>query len=223
MDPLAYVNPTDQAVFLIKLLVNVAPVAFYFLALGLLNSQSSPRLVSGRSDFIVLTLVFVPVLVWPVPMLATRGLWPVLLGCGVLAGVAFTALLPHRHGSWVIYNIATPRCRRLLEAALREIGCDFRRTDDGYDLPSEKLHIGLSPLPLLRNVTLHFRPPVGREQIAEQLRLALERRLDGVQLLPTATGTCLVVLGVALLILPVWLVGRHMDIIVQAIGNLLPA
>ena len=76
---------------LLQVIINLAPIAVYFLVLGLVNSLARPMLVDARSDFLVLTLVFVPVMVWPVPFLVGNGLWWVVLvgltiGAGAMRG-----------------------------------------------------------------------------------------------------------------------------------------
>ena len=216
-------NPYDQAIFVLKVFINIAPIALYFLVLGLLNSQPRPRLVSGRNDFIALTLVFVPMLVWPVPLLLAHNLWPLLL-VGLLAlAAAFLALLPAKRSSWVIYNITEPRCRRHLEHALACLHPDYRRRDGGYWIPSHQLSIHVASFAPLRNVTLYIRlnrknPPV---VILDRLRDNLEAQLHVLGLLPSPTGACLLLVGVLLLMLPLWMINHHADVIVEAITHLL--
>jgi len=218
-------NTYDQAVFLLRLIVNVAPVAIYFLAIGLMNTQSRPRLVSGRSDFIALTLVFVPVLVWPVPILIQLRLWWVLaVGLIVVSG-GFWALLPPRWGHWVVYNISDRRCRRILDDALAALALSAHHDASGLTVEAGNLRIELASFGLLNNVTLYFRPISGTadESLILHIRREFAARLETVSLLPSATGACLVMVGVGLLLVPLWMMSRHMQAIVEIVSRLLSA
>jgi len=213
----------DEVVFVLKVFVNVAPVAVYFLVLGLLNSQPCPRLVNGRSDFVALTLVFVPMLVWPAPVLLRHGLWPLLLAGLLAAVVGFCALLPAKWSGWVIYNVTERRCRRHLENALTACGLTYEVTDGGYVVADGQVRIRLASFALLQNVSVHFEfrekhPPTA---LLHRLRAALEAQLHGLALLPSASGACMLALGVLLLILPLWMMNNHVDAIVETITRLL--
>ena len=52
----------QQVILVLKVLVLVAPIAVYFMLLGLLNSQPTPRLINARSDFLILTAALCPLL-----------------------------------------------------------------------------------------------------------------------------------------------------------------
>ncbi|MBN1346913.1 MAG: hypothetical protein JXQ73_29760 [Phycisphaerae bacterium] len=216
----------EQAVFLLRLVINVAPVAVYFLALGLVNTQARPRLVSGRSDFIALTLVFVPVLVWPVPLLIKYQLWWVVVAALCLGGAVFWWLLPQRLSNWVVYNITERRCRRMLSEALARMGLAATEDEQGLTVTSANLRIDLAGFGLLNNVTLYFSPLHGKHLDAarlHRLRAELDDRLNTVSLLPSPTGACLVMLGVGLLIVPLWMMSQHMNAIVEIFTRLLSA
>jgi hypothetical protein len=218
-------NTHDHAVFLLRLVINVAPVAVYFLAMGLVNTQSRPRLVSGRNDFIALTLVFVPVLVWPAPILIQLHLWWVLAIGLIVAAVGFWALLPPQWGNWVVYNITEHRCRRILDDALGRLGLAAHHDSTGLTVEKANLQIDLTSFGLLNNVTLYFRPIYGvrDEALLSRIRQEFAARLETVSLLPSATGACLVMVGVSLLIVPLWMMSRHMDVIVEIVSRLLSA
>lgn len=215
----------EQAVFFLRVVINIAPVAVYFLILGLVNTQAKPRMISGRSDFVTLTLVFVPVLVWPVPVLVQRELWWVVAAglCG--GGAVFWSLLPERLSNWVIYNISEQRCRRMLRNALARMGLSPDEDELGLSVGPKNLRIDLSGFGMLNNVTVYFRPTHGQLDQALLIRLRKEfsDQLDTVSLLPSPTGACLVMLGVSLLIVPLWMMSRHMDAIVEVVSRLLSA
>jgi len=215
----------SQVLFLFKVALNLAPVAVYFLVLGLVNSHAHPRLIGARSDFLALTLVFVPILVWPVTVLATSQFWWVWVA-GLLVGAGvFWKMLPDRCAGWVIYNISEFRARKVLQAALRRLGWPHTWQGRSVWLPGLGLHVDVSGFSLLKNVTLHLRP---RHALTEadmrrcsELRAELETLLQEQQLLPSLTGSCLVVLGIGLMILPLWMMSRHMSAIVEVVHRLL--
>jgi hypothetical protein len=215
----------EQAVFFLRVVINIAPVAVYFLALGLVNTQARPRLVSGRSDFIALTLVFIPVLVWPVPILIASGLWWVVLAGLCIGGAVFWAMLPERMSNWVVYNITERRCRRLLKDALARMGLAASEDPLGLVVESRNLRVDLNGFGLLNNVSVYLRPIQGELDEAWLLRLRAEfdEQLGTMSLLPSPTGACLVMLGVGLLIVPLWMMSRHMDAIVEIVSRLLSA
>jgi len=197
----------------------VAPIAIYFLLLGLVNSHARPCLVSSRSDFISLTIVMAPLLIAPMPALANRSLWWLLALEVLLAGWAFFAMLPGRWDGWVIYNISGRRCRAAVEAALRDLGWGGSWKGDVWR--GEIGELALSSIPLLRNVTLHTGRLSRRsaERLAE-LDRALQHRLMRIEQLPSTAGACLLVLGVALLAMPIWMMGRHIQDVVEAVVHL---
>jgi hypothetical protein len=197
----------------------VAPIAVYFLFLGLVNSHSRPCRVSSRADFTSLTIVMLPLLVAPIPALARASLWW-LLGLEVgLAAWAFFALLPRGGDGWVIYNISAPRCRAVIEAAMADAGWAGRWNGDTWRGDAGALH--LTSVPLLRNVTIHLELSggTGDGRVAAFDR-ALERRLMRIEQLPSTTGACLLLVGVALLALPIWMMGRHIQDVVEAMVHL---
>ncbi len=218
-------DASDQVIFLLKVVINIAPVAVYFLVLGLVNSQAHPVLVNARSDFQVLTLVFVPLLVWPIPYLVDGGHWWALC-CGVLIATGgFWRLLPGRADGWVLYNVTEEQGRAMLHRALSACGLASRARGGGFDVPTAGLHIEVSSFSLLRNVTLRARwngDRIDMERFAS-LGVGLHRQMQRQSLLPSATGGCLMVLGVSLMIVPLWLMSRHIDAIVEIVQQLLLA
>ncbi len=197
----------------------VAPIALYFLFLGLVNSHARPCLVSSRADFTSLTIVMLPLLVAPMPALVRASLWWLLIAEVGLAAWVFCAMLPGRLDGWVVYNISSARCRATIDAVLAELGWTGRWTGDSWRGAGGELH--LTSLPLLRNVTIHLELG-GRDaapRIAD-LDEALQRRLMRIEQLPSTTGACLLLLGVALLTLPMWMMGRHIQDVVEAMVHL---
>lgn len=210
-----------QANDVLMLVACVAPVAIYFLTLGLVNSHSRPYLVSSRSDFISLSIVLAPVLVLPVPLLAQATLWWLLLLVVVALAGVFAWMLPSAEAGFVVYNITRPYCMRLIKAAIHRLGWvghwhgRFWQSDDG----AFKIHI--RDFALLRNVTVHCEAPAdSRTDRVATLSNEMQQRLSGVSQLPSTMGACLVVLGLGLMVLPLWTVGRHIDDLVDAMSRL---
>ena len=114
-------DSSDQVVFVLQLIIALGPLAVYFLGLGLVNSQAHPCLVRARSDFVLLAVAFVPVIIAPVLLLVQHG--HPLIALLVVAAVAgiFAAPAAARSGIWVVYNISLlavpPRARAVLPSA----------------------------------------------------------------------------------------------------------
>lgn len=217
----------DQSAYdfvdVLMFVANLAPMALYFLALGLVNSHSRPYLITCRSDFLLLTCVLMPLMIWPVPALVGSGGWWALGGACVVFAAGFLRLLPGPHTGFVVYNVSEAQCIRMLREAISRLGWSGQWDAGGSIWRSERddLVIKLSKLAPLRNVTLQVqvRTPADFSRVADLGRV-LHERLSNVQQLPSTMGAALVVIGVALLILPMWMVGRHIDDMVDAMSHL---
>ncbi|MEE8386621.1 MAG: hypothetical protein V3S01_11975 [Dehalococcoidia bacterium] len=211
-----------QVLDVLMLVGNTAPIALYFLVLGLVNSHSRPCLITSRTDFLTLTCVLMPVLLWPLPALVRSDLaWLLLLGLLLVVALFFWMLLTTGTG-FVIYNISEVRCIRLLEGALRHLGMTGHWVGQTWRADSGALCIHLRKFALLRNVTLHVEAPGPQaSRLVGELGAELDRRLASVAQLPSTMGACLVVIGVGLMILPMWMVGRHIHDLVDAMSHLL--
>jgi len=207
-------DASDQVIVVLKVLLHVGPVAVYFVALGLVNSQATPTIVSARSDFLALTVVFCPLLLWPVPALVHAGmLWAVVAGIALIAPL-FVAFLYGLNGDWVVYNISDHRARRLLDRAVRELGWQGQWNGDEMRVDPSGLAVRLSTLPLLRNVTMHIAGGGAAHAGAiASLRERFSALLATQQLLPSPAGSCLLMLGIGLLMLPLWMMSRHSEAI----------
>lgn len=213
-------NGTDtlQIVDVMMMVVNVAPIALYFLILGLVNSHARPYLITSRSDFIALTIALAPVLMWPLPSFLQAGaMWPLVAGL-VIALIVFLMLVPRSNAGFVIYNISEARCMRILNEAIADMGLTGR-----WDGPAWRGERGvpsfhLSKIALLRNVTIHIERD--SEAFAARLHAELTERIKAVSQLPSAMGACLVMVGAAIMLVPMWMVGTHIDDFVDAMGHL---
>ena len=200
---------------------NVGPIALYFLFLGLVNSHSRPCLVTCRSDFISLTIVLVPLLMWPVPMFARSDVWWLGLAGFVCAGIVFLRMLPGSGAGFVIYNISESRCRRLLADSIRQLGLQGHWQGHLWHGSGGRVTIWVRGFALLRNVTVHIESAEHHNcREVNALHAELDSRLRSISQLPSTMGACLVVLGVGLLIIPMWMVGRNIDALVDAMSRL---
>jgi hypothetical protein len=209
-----------QPVDVLMLVGNVAPIALYFLALGLVNSHARPHLITARTDFVALSTVLVPVLLWPVPNLAHgKAIWLLVAGLAA-AGTCFYWLLPARNAGFVIYNVAERRCRQMLDEALAAMGLCGQWQDQVWRSHDGRLVIRVRAISLLRNVSLMTEATPEGRPLVHELGQALEERLRRVAQLPSTMGACLVMLGIGLLVLPMWMVGRHIHDLVDAMSRL---
>ncbi|MFO0973362.1 MAG: hypothetical protein U1A27_08000 [Phycisphaerae bacterium] len=209
-------NPAIDSLLFVVL---VAPIAVYFLLLGLVNSHATPCLISSRSDFVALTVVFLPLLVAPMPALVGSGAaWLLVVEAG-LVGWLFHQMLPGRRAGWVIYNISAARARAVVEQAAADAGWNGTWQDESWRGPAGTVR--LTSLPVLRNVTVHLDPTTGTtDQTVAALERAISGRLGRIRQLPSTAGACLVMLGVSLLAVPIWMMGRHIQDVVEAMVHL---
>lgn len=218
-------NATETAIFVLKILLTLGPVAVYFLILGLVNSQARPCLVSARADFALLALVFVPVMALPLFVLAGLGLHVLVGGVALGLGAFFLGLLPGRNRDWVIYNCGFVQCRRLLTQACRRLGWRADWSSEGtLDIASVALNVHPAVLPLLRSVTLHITISTDEQRLAaNRLIDALNDEIRDEAMLPSSAGVSLVVLGTVLLGLPMWYLFHNIHAIVEVVGRVLSA
>ena len=140
-----------------------------------------------------------------------------------VAGLVARALLPRRDSGWVMYNLAMPRARVLVERCLAELGWEYEPVEDRLEVRQRGVEIRFSALPVLRNVTCHlsFDRWADRAATAALLRARLERALARQQMLPSLAGSCLMMLGIGMMILPLWMMSRHSDAIAEVVTRLL--
>lgn len=203
------------------LVLCIAPVAVYFLTLGLVNSHSRPWMISGRSDFISLTVVLIPLLIWPLPVLVQARQWWILGGAVFAMGAMFYRMVPSVRSGFVIYNIAEKRCLRLVQDAITSLGWQGSWQESQWTAADGRTSIRLRGFSPLRNVTMNIELQAGgADRDVERLRSEMERRFESIAQMPSTMGACLVMLGLGLMIIPIWMVSRHIDDLVDAVTHL---
>jgi hypothetical protein len=212
-----------QVILVLKLALNIAPPALYFVILGLVNSQFRPSLITSRRDWLALMVVFFPVMLYPALWLATSGYVPagaivLLLGA---AGVYLT--LPKFDSGWVVYNCSRADVVRSLLAAMDDIGIDYDlRDDDRIYLPASDIELELSGLPILRNTTITILSKGVTSEVVEQIEISLRQRLEGIECAMNPSGPAMLLGGTAMLVLPLLMMVHHMDAFVRVVSDFLP-
>ncbi|MDM8004789.1 MAG: hypothetical protein QUV05_01365 [Phycisphaerae bacterium] len=218
-------DASDQVVFVLQLVLALGPLAVYFLGLGLVNSQAHPCMVPARTDFVVLTIALVPLIMGPVLAMVKFGGWWPLAVASVAAAVFVGVLLPRRNSGWVIYNTSLPQCRRLLYRACRRLGLSAEGNDEQVQIAEIGLTVFLTALPVLRNVTLSLRTQSGRhgegdQAVVRRLMDTLEGEIQEESMLPSPAGASMVVIGAAMLAVPMWFFFHHVDAIARAVRQI---
>ena len=72
-----------------------------------------------------------------------------------------------------------------------------------------------------RGCRLAFDCSTDRAGTAALLRARLECALARQQLLPSLAGSCLMMLGIGIMILPLWMMSRHSEAIAEVVTRLL--
>lgn len=223
---------SQQAIFVLQLVLAVGPIAVYFLGLGLANSRPHPVLVKARSDFTLLAIAFLPLVVWPTVSLLGRGYWPLSVLILLASLAAVILVMPRRDAGWVLYNVSPRQCARLLARAVRRCGWEAEaidgRPESGQIVDGGRLRIEQENLPVLRNASIRLvgavdGTPRQVERMTTRLIEALHVETQQESLLPSPTGASLVLIGAGLLVLPLWCLVTQMDVIVEAVVRILLA
>lgn len=225
------VESNDQAIFVLKVILALGPLAMYFLGLGLVNSQARPSLLSERRDFTLLAVVFIPIITLPLGALLAASYFSLVSGAVAVVGLMYFSLLPSRDQGWVVYNCSPAQCRRLLQQSCKTLGWPGQWCSAGDQLliQSVRLVITQNALPWLRSVTIRIEPTssdVPPEHAATHRRAfveALGHEIADEAMLPSPAGASLVLIGTLLLTLPMWYFFQHFDAIVDVVKRILTA
>lgn len=206
----------QQLDFALRVTTVVAPVATYFLILGLLNTRRHPQILSARLDFALLISALSPLFV--VPILHYVGVSPMSLALAMTAVGAAVALLAPRGRMWVVYNASVDQARDAAEQALGALGDKWRRTDGAYYVIDGGGAVRISGFPLLRNVSIHVTGPQGwADRIGRELSGALGQM--PAETSPSAVAVLLV--ATAMFVAPLTLMVHQAGEIVRILTDLL--
>lgn len=196
----------------------VAPVAAYFLVLGLLNSRPHPQLLRGRRDFAVLVAALCPLFV--LPTLAWMSSSPVWLAAAAVAGAGLIAVLAPPKRSWVLYNITAAQARDAVDGALRAAEIDCRKQGGAFLLAGGEAKLTLAAFPLLRNVSLRLEGAV-QEETSSRFEAALQRRLQAIPAETAPMTMALLLVATGMLAAPLAMVAPRVPEIVRIISDVL--
>jgi hypothetical protein len=193
----------------------VAPVALYFLVLGLLNSRRHPQLLTGRLDFAVLTAAISPLFL--LPLLNWLGLSLAFAAAAVAVVGGGALVLVPRGCTWVVYNVHAEQVREAVSTALRRMGLEFRPAEDGYDLGGPRVQVsGFSPL---RNATIRLLG--GDPRLARRFERALWEVLRGCEAQTSPMAVSLLLVAGTMLVAPLALMAHRVPEIVRLLTDLL--
>jgi len=213
-------TPHGEVIWVLKLAMNVAPVAMYFMVLGLVNSQSRVHLVSARHDWLALMGVFFPILLWPVLALAGGG-WMTPAIAVLAGGIALLLLVaPRKRSGWVIYNCDRRRIANELAASLDAMGLDYQCRGSDIHIRNRPASVALSEFRLLRNVTITVRR--AENEFIDALGTQLTERLARVDNEPSLSAAAMLVCGAAMLMIPLSIMVRHIDAFVKVFSDFIP-
>lgn len=201
----------------LRIATGVAPVALYFLILGLLNSRRHPQLLSGRRDAALLVAVLGPVFVLPVVNYLGASWWALAAAGGAL--VAGGLLLGGRRNTWVIYNLTVEQARHAVGHALEAMGTEFRREAGTFRLLRQGTAVRIDSFPLLRNISIRVHD--GNEGFSRRFEQALLGRLATIPAETTPMALALLLVATAMLVVPMALVAQRAGQIVRTLTDLL--
>ncbi len=219
---------TQQVAWLFQILILVGPIAAYLIVLGLLNSQPAPILIDARKDFLILAAALGPLLFHPAWTVIQLGQAWVILPAAVCVLGAVRLLLPREESGWVVYNSSAGQIFRLIRRSADDLGLGIKQAGPSLELPSCHLAIHISPVPLLRNVSCHLKITSDAadkrdagQAVARELRNCLSSRLKQQHQIPSIAGASLLLVGVAVMLLPLWMMSRHSDAVAQVVSQFL--
>ena len=137
------------------------PLAFYLLAVGLVNLRRRPTLVSGTRDMAAMgAALFGLVMVGPMElgfpesaalhMLGSLVWIPLLILYGLCVVLILLSLRPRL----IVYNISIEELRHVLADVVADLDSEARWAGDSLFLPQLGVQLHLDPVARMRNVSL---------------------------------------------------------------------
>lgn len=193
-----------------------APVAMYFLILGLLNSRRRPQILSGRLDFALLVAALSPLII--VPALHAVGVSAVSVSLSIAAVAAGISLLAPRGSTWVVYNIAPPQAKRAVRQALGNMRRTWQMDGDVFELDHDQGRLRLSSFPMLRNVSVRFS---GSRELSAELERELSAVLADIPAETEPATVALLLVATGMMLAPLAFAANHAGEIVRILTDLL--
>jgi hypothetical protein len=185
----------------------VAPVALYFLVLGLL--------LSGRMDFAILTIAISPLLL--VPLLNWLGLSLAFAAAAVAVVAGGALVLVPRGQTWVLYNVHAEQARSAVAGALRRMGLEAEFREGCYLLGDARVQVsGFSPL---RNATIRLLG--GDKSQARRFERAMWDVLRGYEAQTSPMAVSLLLVAATMLVAPLALMAHRVPEIVRILTDLI--
>ncbi len=206
----------QQVELVLKLAAMIGPVALYFFIIGFLNTRTRPQLLSGRQEFIVLTVALSPLVLGP--LIYYFGDSPAAIGFSLLLLALCGFFLAPRDRSLVVYNISRFRAGRIATEVLEKLGKPAAAADRGVTVDGQRCFVELSGFPLLGIVTV--RMTGGDDALWDDFRVLFSARVRGIEAVPRAVAVSMLLIATAMLVAPAALVVRHAPEIVRLLGDL---
>ena len=195
----------------------VAPVAAYFLILGLLNSRKHPQLITGRQDIVLLAVALSPAVILP---LADYLHGPALALLAVVLALVVGALARGASGgSYVVYNLTHKQALQALEKALSRLNIRYECQGRRINLLDHDAFLEVSSFALLRNVSI--RMSQGNSQLRRRVAGQLGEVLGGIEAQTSSMAVGLLIVATALLLTPLVTVVHRAPEIVRILTDLL--
>ena len=208
---------SQQFGYSIKLIMILAPIALYFLMLGLLNTRKCPQLLTGRQDFALLSVALSPIALGLAVQYLGVSTW-VLLATASLIAVAIALLAP-KTGNFVIYNLPMLQGRKILINELQKMGYSVSQTANYLDINSGQGRIEISNFPLLRNISFKL---TGLNRAAwEKFESRLEKKISSIEAEPSPAAVSLLLTATAMIVAPAALLIQNTPEIVRLLSDLI--
>jgi hypothetical protein len=184
--------------------IAVAPLAVYFLMLGLLNLRRRPFLTTGARDAATLGIGIIGfIIVGPMELFFPEGaasrfgpwVWVLLV---VFYGLCVSLLVLLMKPRLVVYNMSMEELRPILTKIAMELDPKSRWLDDALVIPRLKIHMHVESVEWLRNIQMmaggNHQSIEGWQQFEKKLAMALRKLKIG----PNVMGVPFLIASAAL-------------------------
>jgi hypothetical protein len=200
-----------------RVVTMTAPVAVYFLILGLLHTRHRPQMLTGRLDFTLLIASLSPLVFLPAMSYLGGSPLAAIIAAVCLAGAIL--LLSPGGRSWVVYNVSPHAARDAVAAALRTMGADFAPSGDDFLADAGRIRVTVDSFPLLRNATVRLTG--GTRPFAQSFQAALARRLEALECPTSPMAISMLLAAVVMLAAPLAMMAPDVPQIVRLLTDLL--